>query len=123
MITKVFDTAIMFRFDKTKVATKRILWHKKKTIKIWNVDVDDIVISKIIETKGNSKYLIGYLDEVIRPLVLILPKITGYVKTFKQKNNKLISLRIDNEKLLRKNKTIWTKIEDLKNIELHALTV
>ena len=123
MITKVFDTAIMLRFDKTKVATKRILWHKKKTIKIWNVDVDDIVISKIIETKGNSKYLIGYLDEVIRPLVLILPKITGYVKTFKQKNNKLISLRIDNEKLLRKYKTIWTKIEDLKNIELHALTV
>ena len=67
--------------------------------------------------------MIGYLDEVIRPLVLILPKITGYVKTFKQKNNKLISLRIDNEKLLRKYKTIWTKIEDLKNIELHALTV
>ena len=67
--------------------------------------------------------MIGYLDEVIRPLVLILPKITGYVKTFKQKNNKLKSLRIDNEKLLRKYKTIWTKIEDLKNIELHALTV
>ena len=67
--------------------------------------------------------MIGYLDEVIRPSVLILPKITGYVKTFKQKNNKLISLRIDNEKLLRKYKTIWTKIEDLKNIELHALTV
>ena len=28
---------------------------------------------------------------------------------------------IDNEKLLERYKTIWTKIEDLKNIELNAL--
>ena len=31
--------------------------------------------------KNNSRYLIGYLVEVIRPLVLILPKMSGYVKT------------------------------------------
>ena len=30
--------------------------------------------------------MIGYLDEVIRPLVLILPKMGGYVKTFKVKD-------------------------------------
>ena len=29
--------------------------------------------------------------------------------------------RIDDQKLLGKYKTIWTKIEDLKNIELNAL--
>ena len=28
----------------------------------------------------------GYLDEVIRPLVLILTKMSGYVKTFKFKD-------------------------------------
>ena len=38
---------------------------------------------KLIETKANSKYLIRYLDKVIRPLVLILPKMRGYVKRFK----------------------------------------
>ena len=27
--------------------------------------------------------MIGYLDKVIRPLVLIMPKMCGYVKTFK----------------------------------------
>ena len=43
----------------------------------------NFVISKTVETKNNSKYLTGYLDEVIRPLVLILPKTSGYVKTFK----------------------------------------
>ena len=36
---------------------------------------------------------------------------------------KLISFRIDEEKLLKKYKAIWTKIEDLKNNELNALPV
>ena len=35
-------------------------------------------ISKLIETKTNSKYLIGYSDKAIRPLVLIMPKMSGY---------------------------------------------
>ena len=43
------------------------------------VNVDNIVISKLVETKNNSHYWIGYLDEVTRPLVLILPKMSGYV--------------------------------------------
>ena len=41
----------------------------------------------------------------------------------KDKNNKLMPFRIDEEKLVEKNKAIWTKIEDLKNIELNALPV
>ena len=63
----------------------------------------------------------------MRPLVLILPKMSGYVKTFKVKdrgkckNNKLISFPINDEKLLENYKTIWTKIEGLQNIELNAL--
>ena len=32
-------------------------------------------------------------------------------------------LRIDDDKLLKKYKTIWTKIEDLQNTELDALSV
>ena len=63
-------------------------------------------------------YFIGYLDEPIRLLVLILPKVSGYVKTFnnkdgdKGKNNKLMSFQ--NDKPLEKYKTIWTKTEDAK---------
>ena len=33
--------------------------------------------------KTSSKYLIRYLDKVIRPLVLILSKMSGYVKILK----------------------------------------
>ena len=56
-----------------------------------------------------------------------MPKISGHVKTFKvkdrdkYKNNKLVSFRIDYEKLLEKYKATWTNIEDLKSIELNAL--
>ena len=72
--------------------------------------------------------MIGYLHKVIRPLALILPKINGYArisKIFKDgdkdKNNKFISFLINDEELLEKHKTIWTKIEDL--IELNALPI
>ena len=87
-----------------------------------------MAISKLVQTKTNSKHLIEYLDKVIKTLVLILPKMSGYVRTFKvkdgdkDKNNKLMSFLIDDEKLLEKYKTIWTKIEDL-NIDLNALLV
>ena len=54
-----------------------------------------------LKTKTNSKYLIGYLDTDIRPLVFIMPKMRGYVKIFKteDKNNKVMSFRIDDEEL------------------------
>ena len=69
----------MLRFGKIKVAKEKF-YGAKKPIKIWDVNVDNIVISKLIERDNNSKYLIGYLDEVIKPLILILPKMSGYVR-------------------------------------------
>ena len=85
-----------------------------RPINIWDVNVDNIVILKLIKTKTNSKNLIGYLDKTIRPLLLIMPKMSRYFKTFKVKegHNKLMFFRIDDEKLLQKDKGIWTKIED-----------
>ena len=68
-------------------------------------------------------------DKAIRPFVLIIPKMNRSVKIFKvkerekDKSNKLMFFRTDNEKLLKNYKAIWTKIEDPKNIELNALTV
>ena len=92
-----------------------------------------LFISKLVEIKTltlpNSKYLLGYLDKVTKPLVLILLKMRGYVKTFKvkdrdkDKNNKLMLFSIDDEKLLEKYNTICNTTEDLKNIELNDLPV
>ena len=54
---------------------------------------------------------------------------SGHVKTFKvkqideDKNNIFMTFRTEDEKLLEKYKTIWTKIEELKNIDLYVLPV
>ena len=84
----------MVRFGEKEIAKEKF-YAAKKPIKIWDVNVDNIVISKLVKTKTNSKYLIGIkFDKAIRPLVLIMPKMSGYVKTFKvkegdkDKNNK-----------------------------------
>ena len=80
----------MLRLGETKIAKEKF-YAVKKPKKIWGVNVDNIIISKFVKTKTNSKYLIGYLDKDIRPLVLIMPKMSGYVNTFKveDKVNKL----------------------------------
>ena len=73
--------------------------------------------------------IIQLYQNQLRSLVLIMLKMSGYVKTFKvkegdkDKNNKLMSLRVDDKKLLEKCKAIQTKIEDLKNIKLNSLPV
>ena len=51
-------------------------------MKFQDFNEDNIVISKLFEKKNNSKLLIGYLNDVTRPLVLILPKMRGYINTF-----------------------------------------
>ena len=115
----------MVKFGERGINSKRNVLCCKKAIKIWGVNVDNIVISKLVKTKTNSKYLIRYLDKTIRPLVLKMPKMSGQVWTFKveEGNNKLIFFRINDEKLLEKYKAIQTKIEDLKNIRLNTLPV
>ena len=75
----------MLRFGKIKLEKRRILWCKKIKIKARDVHVNHIVISKLFQTKNKSQQLIGYSDRIIRQLVLILRKISGNVKTFKDK--------------------------------------
>ena len=74
----------MLRFGKVKVAKEKF-YSAKKPVKYRDVNVDNIVILKLVETKNSSKYLVGYLEIVKRSLVLILPKMSHYVKTFKDK--------------------------------------
>ena len=64
----------------------------------------------------------------MRSLVLSLPKMSVYVKTSEIKdgnkniNNKFVTFRLNNEKLLEKYKPIRTKIEDKKlNLMLYLL--
>ena len=63
----------MVRFGDREIPKEKF-YAAKRPIKISDVNVDNIVI-----------YLIGYLDKAIRPFILIMPKMSGYVRTFKVK--------------------------------------
>ena len=66
--------------------------------------------------------MIGYFDDaktlmyyfffvkVLTYTLILGSKMGGYVKPFKEKNNELMSLCIDDEKVLEQYKAIWTKI-------------
>ena len=79
------------------------------------------------ETKVEKFYATKKLLKMLR--LIIMPEMKEYVNAFKVKNgdkdkhNKLMSFHIVDEKLLQKYKGIWTKIEDIKNIKLNAITV
>ena len=74
----------MMRFGDREIAKEKF-YASKRPIKVRDNNVDNIVISKLLKTKFDSKYLIGYLDKTISPLALIMPKMSGNVKTFKLK--------------------------------------
>ena len=61
----------MVRFWEREIAKEKF-YATKKPMAIWDNNVDNIVISKLVKTKTNCKYLIGIkVDKAIRPLVLI----------------------------------------------------
>ena len=85
---------------------KKSFMLQKKPIKIWDVNVNNIVITKLVKTKTNSKYSIWYLDIAITQLVLIMPKRSEYIETFKvkdedKKHDKLMCFCVDDERLLK----------------------
>ena len=67
------------KLGKIEIA-KEQFYVANKPIQIWNINVDNIVTSRLVKAKNTSKYLIGYLDEDTRPLFLIVPKMTAYAK-------------------------------------------
>ena len=60
-------------------------FHKfKEPIDFLSVDLDQIVVSDKIKHNDESfKLFIGYLEgEIIKPLCIILPQMSGYMKYF-----------------------------------------
>ena len=53
----VFDSIIMLRFGTTKIV-KEERYGVKHPKTVWDVDVKNIVISKLVETKNSYKYLL-----------------------------------------------------------------
>ena len=70
-------------------------------------------------------YFIGYwlfywlFDDVIRPLCIVLPPMSGYVKYF-DNGRKDMSFMIEDENVYLKYTGIWNKIKMLLSIKFHS---
>ena len=77
---------------------KKVNFAKKVLVKIDDIDVNKILVSKEepYGAKNSFKYFIGYDDnDVIRPLCIKLPEMTGYVRKFE--SNTTMSFKISNK--------------------------
>ena len=111
------------KFDNIRVNKKE--FHKsKQPIDLSLVNVDQIVVSdKFKHSDDGFKYFIGYKEgEIVKPLCIILPQMTGYIKYFKNRR-KSMSFVIKDDMCLDKYNEIWDKIKEKLNIKFHSMPV
>ena len=71
------------KFDNVRINKKE--FHKsKQSINLSLVNVDQIVVSdKFKHSDDSFKYFVSYKeDEIVKPLCIILPQMSGYIKYF-----------------------------------------
>ena len=102
-------------FNNEKI-NKKAFYNNKKQFDIQQIDTNKILISEPepYGKKNAVKYIIGYNDNVIRPLRILLPKMIGYIKYFED-DKKTKSFVVDDAELLIKYTEIWNKIRNLIN--------
>ena len=103
------------------VVNKKDLHASKQAIALNLVGSSKILVSGKFELNDdNCKYFIGYLhDDVIKPLCIILPQMSGYIKYFDNGRNNM-SFLIEDESVYLKYTKVWNKIKKLLNIKFHS---
>ena len=86
-----------------------------------SVDLDQILVSHKFKHNGKGfKYFIGYLKgEIIKPLCIILPQMSGYIKYF-ENGGKNMSFLIKDDEVWDKYDKIWDVIKDKLGIKFHS---
>ena len=108
-------------FDNIGVNKKE--FHKsQQPIDLNLVNVHQIVISgKFKHNDDGFEYFIGYKeDDIVIPLCIILPQMSGYIKYF-ENGGKNISFMIKDGSVLVKYNKIWSKIKKTLNIKFHSM--
>ena len=97
-------------------------FHKSKgPIDLLSVNVDQIVVSdKLKHNNEGFKYFIGHLKgEIVKPLCIILPQMSGYIKYFENGSKNKAFLIKDNE-VWDKYDEIWYVAKDKLDIKFHS---
>ena len=85
-----------------------------------SVDLDQIVLSDQFKHNNEGfKYFIGYYDGLVRPLCIILPQVSGYIKYFENGKKNMSFLSKDDE-VWDKYDKMWDVIEDKLGIKFHS---
>ena len=78
---------------------------------------------KFKHSDDGFKYFIGYKEgEIVKPLCIILPQMSGYIKYFKN-GGKNMSFMVKDDSVLNKYNEIWDKIKEKLNIKFHSMSV
>ena len=90
------------KFDNIRV-NKREFHKSKQKIDLKSVNVNQIVVSdKFKHSDDGFKYFIGYQEgEIVKPLCIILPQMSGYIKYFKS-GGKNMSFMVKDDDVLDK---------------------
>ena len=100
------------KFDNVRLNIKEI--HKsKQPLDLVLVSVYQIVISdKFKHNDDGFKFSIGYREgEIVKPLRIILPQMSEYIKYF-ESGSKSMSLMTEDDRGLDKYNQIWYKIKE-----------
>ena len=104
-----------------KEVDKKKLYSSKEAILLDSVDLSKIVVSsrwKLNET--TYKYFCGYLNnDVIKPLCVILPQMSRYIKYF-DNGGKNMSFVTDDKEVYGKYDEIWDVVKSLLKLKFAA---
>ena len=89
-----------------------------------SVNTEHIVTSdKFKHSDEGFKYFIGYQEgEIVKPLCIILPQMSGYIKYFEY-GGKNMSFLIKDDEVWEKYEQIWYVIKNNLKIKFHSLPV
>ena len=87
------------KFDNKKIK-KMDFYKNKKVNSVNDIDVNKTLVSvkEPYGTKNSFKYFTGYNNDIIRPLCVRLPQMTGYIRKFDE--NETMLFRANNKQLL-----------------------
>ena len=87
---------------------KKEFYKSKEPIDLMSVNVDQIVISDKIKHNNKSfKYFIGYqAGEIVKPLCIILPQMSGHIKYFEYRNKNMFFYLIKDDEVEEKYKKV-----------------
>ena len=85
-----------------------------------SVNVDQVVVSdKFKHSDEGFKYFIGYQEgEIVKPLCIILPQMSEYIKYF-ENGGKYMSFFIKDDEVWEKYAEVWDMIKNKLSIKFH----